>query len=156
MPDNKQEPQTLSPHQHTEFNKINAINNNSLWTDNSIAVKSHTNINSSPNEKLNHRANAPISADFEFKTPNNYFQGQPITSVGYTYQINPSTNSEFSYLNRNKLVNRRLTIKKQLDCSQGLPSIGRTGVDLSINVTGRKTITILKALNAYFYAYNMT
>ena len=146
MPDNKQDSQLISPH-HAEANKTNGIHSSSLWADNSVAVKSHTNMNTSPNDK---RAKAVSSVDFEHKTPSNYFQGQPVTSGGYTYKINPSTNSEFAYLNRNKLVNRRLTIKKQLDCSQGLPSIGRSGVDLSLNLTGKTTM-----LKYFFKGFSM-
>lgn len=155
MPENKQEPRLLSPY-HTEGNKSNVINNNSQWADNSVSVKSQTNINSSPNDKLNNRANLVSSVDFELKTPSNYFQGLPVTSGGYTYQINPSTNSEFAYLNRNKLVNRRLTIKRQLDCSQGLPSIGRSGADLSLHLTSKMTTlnVLIKNLPCFFTLIN--
>jgi len=135
MPENKQEPRLLSPY-HAEGNKTNDINNNSQWADNSVSVKSQTNINSSANDKLNNRANLVSSVDFELKTPSNYFQGLPVTSGGYTYQINPSTNSEFAYL--------------------GLPSIGRSGADLSLHLTSKMTTlnVLIKNLPCFFTLIN--
>lgn len=115
-------------------NKANKENNNtSLWQDNSVAVKSQTqfesntaNLNAS---KVNNKEgfggfSGSSQTDFQFTSPSSYFQSQPVTNGGYTYRINPTTKPEFSYLNRNKLVNRRIAIKKQGYYSAGLPSLG--------------------------------
>ena len=47
-------------------------------------------------------------------------------------KINPGLiSSEFSYLNRNKLLNRRLVIKKQMENSRGLQPIIRQNSNFS-------------------------
>ena len=103
-----------------------AQSSNTLWNDNAQAVKSQTNIMWN-NEKMNKSSGLRNSqVDFELNSPSNFFNGQPITNGYYSYRINPTTHSEFAYLNRNKLVNRRIALKKQSDYSYGLPSIGKS------------------------------
>lgn len=123
------------------FNKDNN-KNNSLWQDNSIAVKSHTQFENTNDKfnasKVNNNKEAGSygnsQIDFQFTSPSSYFQSQPVTNGGYTYRINPTIKAEFSYLNRNKLVNRRIAIKKQGHYSAGLPSLGSSS-DYSLGKT---------------------
>ena len=56
--------------------------------------------------------------------------GEPITNWLVTNKVNPVMKNEYAYLNRNKLVNRRLIIKKIFSNSDGLKALGKLTDDL--------------------------
>lgn len=64
--------------------------------------------------------------DSDANTVSGYFAGEPIQKGYFTNKINPSLVDDFSYLNRNKLVNRRMAIRKQMKNSSGLIAISKT------------------------------
>lgn len=64
--------------------------------------------------------------DTDINTASGYFCGEPLKKRYFTTQINPSFIDDFSYLNRNKLVNRRVAIRKQMKASTGLVPISKT------------------------------
>lgn len=112
------------------------LNNNSLWNDHCVAVKSQTQLEWPP-ERLAAKNLKNSQIDFNLNSPSNYFQGEPVINGGYSFKINPATSTEFSYMNRNKTVNRRLAIRKHVVNSIGLPTFGSTGSD--INLTGKNS-----------------
>ena len=61
--------------------------------------------------------------DLEMNKVSGYFTGEPLIKGYFVNKINPSLVDDFSYLNRNKLVNRRMAIKKQMMNSPGLVPI---------------------------------
>lgn len=63
------------------------------------------------------RKTAPPLLNKDMKSAPSYFSGQPTTNGFLAMKVNPTVMSDFSYLNRNKLVNRRLTLRKQLSQS---------------------------------------
>ena len=72
--------------------------------------------------KLSKRKTAPLLLNKEMKSAPSFFCSQPISNGFVAQKVNPTTITDFSYLNRNKLVNRRLALRKQLTQS-GLKSI---------------------------------
>jgi hypothetical protein len=93
---------------------------------------------------FNNKSNSLLKntqVDFDFNSPSNYFNGQPITNGFCSFKINPTINNEFAYLNRNKLVNRRLAIKKQNDYSLGLVSISKNHVEKSTLKNNQKLLS---------------
>jgi hypothetical protein len=67
--------------------------------------------------------------------------GAPLTNGFTMSKINPGTTSDLSYLNRNKLINRRLTIRKHIESSSGLHAI------IKPNSTYNKTSTGFRIAN---------
>ena len=61
----------------------------------------------------------------EMNTVSGYFAGEPLMKGYFVNKINPSLVDDFSYLNRNKLVNRRMAIRKQMRNSAGLVPISK-------------------------------
>ena len=119
------------------------LNNNSLWNDHCVAVKSQTQLEWPP-ERLAAKNLKNSQIDFNLNSPSNYFQGEPVINGGYSFKINPATSTEFSYMNRNKTVNRRLAIRKHVVNSIGLPTFGSTGSD--INLSKWKTFIYISSI----------
>ena len=81
---------------------------------------SSTDMNSQSNDlKANkkQRQTAPPLLNKEMKSAPSYFSGQPISNGFLAMKVNPTIINDFAYLNRNKLVNRRLAIRKQMNSS---------------------------------------
>ncbi len=53
----------------------------------------------------------------DMKSAPSYFSGYPVSNGFLAMKVNPTFINEFSYLNRNKLVNRRLSLRKQMHSS---------------------------------------
>lgn len=69
----------------------------------------------------------PFKLSYDMNSVGEYVSGQPLTNGFLLNKINPGTSSnQFAYLTRNKLINRRLSIKKQMDNSSGLQPIIKT------------------------------
>lgn len=55
--------------------------------------------------------------DYDLNSVGSYFQGEPLTNGFLLNKINPVFDPDFMYLNRNKLVNRRLALRKRVSNS---------------------------------------
>jgi hypothetical protein len=70
----------------------------------------------------NHTTTSKFS--YDMNSVEEHVLGAPFYNGFVMKKVNPGTErGELSYLNRNKLINRRLSIKKQLDSSSGLQPI---------------------------------
>ena len=54
----------------------------------------------------------PPATDYDFNSVASYIQGDPLTNGFVLTKVNPVLDPDFLYLNRNKLVNRRLILRK--------------------------------------------
>jgi hypothetical protein len=74
----------------------------------------------------NEKHSLPIKLNYDLNSIGQYVTGSPLTNGYIMNKINPGVdNVELSYLNRNKLLNQRLKLRKQMSYSQGLQPIIR-------------------------------
>lgn len=112
------------PNSNLHFNSAN--NNYMSASNDSNRMMISSSLQLITNGKLLTNRTLNNKIDHELNSVSGYFCGSPVTNGFVTNKVNPLMNNEFAYLNRNKSVNRRLAIKKQIKQSAGLKSITKS------------------------------
>lgn len=77
-----------------------------------------------PSKPSKSAANKTLPIDYDLNSVGSYFAGEPLTNGFVLTKVNPVFDVDFSYLNRNKLVNRRLTLRKCQQAGSGVADGG--------------------------------
>jgi hypothetical protein len=116
--DKKKQPKKLELPLIRESKMMPIIKENLSSTDmNSVTVDMKS---KKPRQKQNRTAPPLLNKDL--KSAPSYFCGVGISNGYLAMKVNPTTLQDFAYLNRNKLVNRRLSLRKQMtsSCLKGI------------------------------------
>jgi hypothetical protein len=90
---------------------------------NNYTTGNNNNTNASKKLLVLEKHTLPAKTGYDMNSIGEHVLGAPLTNGFTSTQVNPGRSSELSYLNRNKLVNRRLTIRKHIENSSGLQAI---------------------------------
>lgn len=119
--------QTRRTLQTVDEDKASSSRHDDLYKSSLLVIESRLfNLSSRNGKNKQSPLPPPPSAqpDYDLNSVSSYVQGEPLTNGFLLTKINPVLDPDFMYLNRNKLVNRRLVLRK--NCSSISDAVSET------------------------------